>query len=160
MNNYRSLLIVFFLIILHIDVWAQSNIVNNYSVLWNSPSENASGAMPIGNGEVGANVWMEKNGNLVFYLSRTDAWSENSSLYKLGKIRISFYPALQGKEVSFKQFLNLEEGKIEIEITKKEEKLRLNFLVDSESPVVYLDGKSIYSVQIVVSSEICVRRHA
>lgn len=111
MNNYRSLLIVFFLTILHIDVWAQSNIVNNYSVLWNSPSENASGAMPIGNGEVGANVWMEKNGNLVFYLSRTDAWSENSSLYKLGKIRISYYPALQGKEVSFKQFLNLEEGK-------------------------------------------------
>lgn len=154
MNNYRSLLIVFFLTILHIDVWAQSNIVNNYSVLWNSPSENASGAMPIGNGEVGANVWMEKNGNLVFYLSRTDAWSENSSLYKLGKIRISFYPALQGKEVSFKQFLNLEEGKIEIEITKKEEKLRLNFLVDSESPVVYLDGKSTYPVQIVVSSEI------
>lgn len=35
---------------------AQTATVNDYSVKWESPSGNASGAMPIGNGEVGANV--------------------------------------------------------------------------------------------------------
>lgn len=152
MERYK--LIIFFLLFLQIDIYAQSDIVNNYSVLWDSPSKDASGAMPIGNGEVGANVWMEENGNLVFYLSRTDAWAENSSLYKLGKIRMAFYPTLQGEDVSFKQFLNLKEGKIEIEVTKGKEKLRLDFLVDSESPVVYLRGKSTYPMQVVASSEI------
>lgn len=98
---------------------AQSDVVNDYSVVWDSPSENASGAMPIGNGEVGANVWMEENGNLLFYLSRTDAWSENSSLYKLGKVRISFYPALNTKHAVFKQRLNLEAGKIEFECDRQ-----------------------------------------
>lgn len=122
----------------YVMVNAQSDIVNDYSVVWNTPSENASGAMPIGNGEVGANVWMEENGNCLFYLSRTDAWSENSSLYKLGKVRISFYPALNPKEAEFKQRLNLEEGKIEFDVTDHDRKISLEFLVDSEAPVAYI----------------------
>lgn len=132
----------------------QSDVVNDYSVVWDSPSENASGAMPIGNGEVGANVWMEENGNLLFYLSRTDAWSENSSLYKLGRVRISFYPALNPKEAEFNQRLNLEEGKIEFDVTDRDRKIALEFLVDSESPVAYIKGKSNYPVQVTVSPEI------
>ena len=32
---------------------AQSETVNDYAVSWDSPSENSSGSMPIGNGEVG-----------------------------------------------------------------------------------------------------------
>lgn len=135
-------------------LYAQTDVVNHYSVSWDSPSENASGAMPIGNGEVGANVWMEKDGNLVFYISRTDAWSENSSLYKLGRVRVSLYPFLQGKELSFRQSLNLEEGKIEIEVSDKKDKVALDFMVDSESPVIYLKGESTYPVQVTASSEI------
>lgn len=133
---------------------AQSDIVNNYSVTWNNPSANSSEALPIGNGEVGANVWMEENGNLVFYLSRTDAWAENAALYKLGRLRVSLYPFLKGKDVSFKQFLNLKEGKLEIEIWNNKDKIALDFLVDSESPIVYLNGTSSYPIEVGVSSEI------
>ena len=68
-------IVVALLLFCQLALYAQSDIVNQYSVAWDSPSKNSSGAMPIGNGEVGANVWMEENGNLVFYLSRTDAWS-------------------------------------------------------------------------------------
>lgn len=135
-------------------VEAQSDVVNNYSVSWDSPSENSAGAMPIGNGEVGANVWMEGNGYLVFFLSRTDAWAENAALYKLGKIRVSLYPFLKGDDVSFNQFLNLGEGKIEITVKNNKEQVKLDFLVDSESPVVYLNGKSSYPVEVNVSTEI------
>lgn len=135
-------------------LYAQSDVVNDYSVVWDTPSGDASGAMPIGNGEVGANVWMEGNGNMVFYLSRTDAWAENAALYKLGKLRVSLYPCLNGDDVSFKQFLNLAEGKIEVTIKDKKDEVKMDFLVDSESPVVYLKGQSTYPVQVTVSSEI------
>ena len=134
--------------------WAQTNLVNQYTVNWDAPSENAAGSMPIGNGEVGANVWMEKNGNLVFYLSRTDAWSENSALYKLGRVRVSLSPFKIDSQTAFKQYLNLEKGVIEFEIDKGSEKVELYFLVDSESPVVYLRGKSTIPLQVNVSSEI------
>lgn len=149
-----SVFILFLSVLSQWELYAQSDVVNKYSVAWNSPSENPSGAMPIGNGEVGASVWMEKNGNLLFYLSRTDAWAENSSLYKLGRIRVSLYPLLQGGSVSFRQFLNLKEGKIEIELKNDKENIKLDFMVDSDSPVIYLKGKSSYPVQVTVSSEI------
>ena len=133
---------------------AQSTRVNDYAVVWNNPSKNSSGAMPIGNGEVGANVWMEDNGNLLFYLSRTDAWAENSSLYKLGRVRISLYPALPVEGTRFQQKLNLKEGKIEIEMNNGGRNVRLDFLVDRGSPVVYVKGETSYPVQVTVSSEI------
>lgn len=149
-----SLYMAALLLFIQSVLYAQSDVVNNYSVSWDNPSENSAGSMPIGNGEVGANVWMEGNGNLVFFLSRTDAWAENAALYKLGKIRVSLYPFLKGNDVSFNQFLNLEEGKIEITIKNSKDQIKLDFLVDSESPVVYLNGKSSYPVEVNVSSEI------
>ena len=151
---FKNLLICLYISLNIEGITSQTNIVNQYSVCWDTPSENAAGSMPIGNGEVGANVWMEKNGNLLFYLSRTDAWAENSALYKLGKLRVSLYPFTIDSETSFKQFLNLEKGAIEFDIQKGTEKIELCFFVDSESPIVYLQGKSTYPLQVNVSSEI------
>lgn len=49
-------------------VWSArgaSDPLEAYNVLWTSPSQNASGSMPIGNGEVGVNVWVEPDGDLL-----------------------------------------------------------------------------------------------
>ena len=40
-----------------------------------APSENAHGSMPLGNGDVGINAWVEANGDLMFYVGKTDASS-------------------------------------------------------------------------------------
>ena len=54
--------------------------------------------MPLGNGDVGLNVWVEKSGDLVFYISKTDAWSDNvgasKGLPKVGRVRVKLSPAL------------------------------------------------------------------
>ena len=63
--------------------------LDRYNVVWDSPSQNAAGSMPIGNGEVGLNVWVETNGDLLFYISRTDTWSECNRLLKLGRVRVT-----------------------------------------------------------------------
>ena len=144
--------------------WA--NEVDRYSVCWDSPSKDASGAMPIGNGEVGANVWMEDDtaekdgdksdayGSLLFYLSRTDSWAENGDLYKLGRLRVSLYPFPKGDNVRFSQKLDLAEGKIEFKIDDGRDSIGMQFLVDSDSPVAYLQGESTYPVQVTVTSEV------
>ena len=62
--------------------------VTAHDVLWRTPSRDASGSMPIGNGEVGCNVWCEPDGRLCFYVARTDSWSEASRLLKLGKVTV------------------------------------------------------------------------
>ena len=54
-----------------------------YDVVWDSPSANASGSMPLGNGDVGVNAWVEPNGDLLFYVGKTDAWGDNGRLLKV-----------------------------------------------------------------------------
>jgi len=44
-----------------------------YNVVWTAPSQDGSGSMPLGNGEVGVNLWVEPDGDLLFYIARTDA---------------------------------------------------------------------------------------
>ena len=63
-----------------------------YNVVWDSPSKDSSGSMPIGNGDVGLNVWVEESGDLVFYIGKTDAWSETVRLLKLGRVRVRLSP--------------------------------------------------------------------
>ena len=78
--------------------------------------------MPAGNGDIGINLWVEKNGDLLFYLSKTDAWSENARLLKIGKVRLSLSPNPFKEEIPFIQKLNLEDGLIRIEAGEKDDR--------------------------------------
>lgn len=40
--------------------------LSNQNVVWDSPSANAIGSMPIGNGDMGLNAWVEPSGDLLF----------------------------------------------------------------------------------------------
>ena len=44
-----------------------SDPLDTYNVIWTSPSVNHLGSMPIGNGDIGLNLWVEAGGALVFY---------------------------------------------------------------------------------------------
>lgn len=66
--------------------------LDSYNVVWESPSKNSAGSMPLGNGDIGLNVWVENDGDLLFYIGKTDAWSEDSDLVKLGRVRVHLDP--------------------------------------------------------------------
>jgi hypothetical protein len=74
------------------SVQAQKTTVADYNIAWTTPGMNSQGSMPLGNGDIGINAWVETSGDLVFYLSKTDAWCENGQLLKLGQIRVSLSP--------------------------------------------------------------------
>lgn len=42
-----------------------------YNVVWDSPSANHHGSMPLGNGDIALNAWFTKEGDLHFYLAKT-----------------------------------------------------------------------------------------
>ena len=107
-------------------------------LVWNSPSKDARGSMPIGNGDIGANVWVEPNGDLLFYLSKTDAWSENCRLLKLGKVRLSLDPALYTEGMTFKQELDLANGLIQLTGSRDGETTRVTFRIDANHPTVFI----------------------
>ena len=125
----------------------------DYNVVWNNPSENSLGSMPSGNGDIGINLWVEENGDLLFYLSKTDAWSENARLLKLGKVRLSLSPNPFKKGIPFVQELVLKDGLIHIEAGEKEDKVSIDVWVDANHPVVELDVKSEMPVSAKVTTE-------
>ena len=115
--------------------------LEKYNVIWDSPGDNSSGSMPIGNGDIGVNPWIEKNGDLVFYLSKTDAWDENGRLCKVGKVRITFDPALSAAD-NFRQELNLSKGVIIINSKIGDRPSTIRLWVDAKNPVVHIEAES------------------
>lgn len=62
------------------------------NITWNAPANNAKGSMPLGNGDIGLNLWTEETGDLCFYISKTDSWDESGRLLKVGKVRLHLAP--------------------------------------------------------------------
>ena len=48
--------------------------LNAYNVNWDTPGPTSMQSMPTGNGDIGLNIWVEANGDLCFFISKTDAW--------------------------------------------------------------------------------------
>ena len=153
--NIRPIVFYLFLLtlILTFPCLSQAQTIGDYDVVWRSPSSDASGAMPLGNGELGINLWVEPSGDLLFYLSRTDSWSETGRLLKLGKVRVSLSPNPFAAGCAFTQRLNLQQGTIEITGEQGKERTKLTVFADPGAPVLHLLCTSSRPVNVTATSE-------
>ena len=85
--------------------------VSKYNLEWTTPSVKQDDSMPAGNGEVGLNLWMENERDLVFYISKVGAYADNSTTMKLGRVRMTF-PEGTFTDNNFSQILDLSTGSI------------------------------------------------
>jgi len=124
-----------------------------YDVVWASPSQIAAGSMPLGNGEVGINLWVETNGDLLFYISRNDSFSEISQLCKVGKIRVSLSPNPFVTGRPYEQALILKDGVCVVTAGQENAQVNLRIFVDSDHPVVHVTGRSEVPVSVTAHVE-------
>ena len=106
-------------------------------VVWTSPSRDEHGSMPIGNGDLAANVWWNERGELWMYLSKSDAWDDNGRLLKLGRIAIALEPVMTTE--SFRQRLDLSEGEIECSIGAEGRAVEFHVRADAHRPVIVIE---------------------
>jgi len=123
------------------------------NVVWTTPGKDAGDSMPLGNGEVGINLWVEAGGDLHFYIARTDSLSEVSRLLKVGEVRVSLSPNPFATGGPFKQELRLREGRCEITAGKGDKKVTLSVFIDSDRPVVHVVGESASPVSVKATIE-------
>lgn len=107
---------------------------SKYNVVWNSPSLNSSESMPVGGGDIGMNVWVE-NGDVLFYMSRSNTFDEHNCLLKQGRFRLRLSPNPFEDAVDFHQELNLEKGYVEISASGT----TVQLWADIFHPVVHLE---------------------
>jgi hypothetical protein len=124
--------------IMGVSVFAQDagNLVRPYNVVWESPSVDASGQMPLGNGDIAAGVYAIEDGDLYLLLAKNDALTYNGDIFKTGRAKVSLSPNPFAKGKPFKQKLDLATGSILIE-------------ADGTTIRVWADAnKMVYHVQI------------
>lgn len=107
--------------------------------------------MPIGNGDIGLNVWVEPGGDLLFYIAKTDAVSENGEFLKLGRVRITLDPPLS-TAAPFLQQLHLRDGCITVGSGRGNGSRTLRVWVDANHPDIHLDaeGGETFGMRAVV----------
>jgi alpha-L-fucosidase 2 len=128
--------------------------MDQYNVIWDSPSKDFNGSMPLGNGDIGLNLWVEAGGDLIFYISKTDAWDELMRLVKVGRVRVKLSPNPFVKGRPFLQTLHLRQGEIEICAGEKATQVVLRIWVDANQPVIRIEVKSKKKFSLEVTSEI------
>ena len=114
--------------------------LEKYNDVWETPSKNEQGSVPVGNGEIGLNVWVEENGDLLFYIARTDSWSGNGRLLKSGRVRLSLDPNPFTTGTPFRQELRLKDGEIVINAGAEVKQVRLRVWVDANHPVIHVEA--------------------
>ena len=119
-------------------------------VTWTALGTNEDNSLPIGNGDLAANVWTESNGDIVLLLAKADAWSENGQLLKLGRVRVKLDPNPFVGATDFSETLQLESAEIQI----KGGGCTAQIWVDANHPVVHVDVRGDNAVQMTAASEI------
>lgn len=164
MKRILLFLIIFLLINIADAIGQVNNIVsklNKYNVVWNTPGPTSYQSMPIGNGDIGLNVWVEENGDIAFYISKTDAWGneikdrgpwmkEGGVLMKLGLIHVSITPTKFKAGDHFTQSLKLHEGEIIITEGVGKNAVELKIWVDANNPTIHVESKSEYPSSIKI----------
>ncbi|NNM85728.1 MAG: hypothetical protein HKL96_08240 [Phycisphaerales bacterium] len=121
------------------------------NVIWTSPSTDAAGSMPMGNGEAGINFWATKKGELHFYFCRSDSFSEIGRILKVGALKVTLTPNLFKPGLPFRQELDLHTGVCTITAGPQDAPCTLQIFVDAEHPVVHVTGHSHIPMQVTAT---------
>ncbi|MGC9004290.1 MAG: DUF5703 domain-containing protein [bacterium] len=150
--------VLLFLIILSLSLTLLASFPNldDYNVVWDSPSQNALGSMPLGNGDITLNLWVEEDSDLFFYIGKSDAWDEYNRLLKVGKVRLSLTPNPFSKGGKFEQRLILRKGEILIkaEPPRLQNLVEIHIWVDANNPVIYATVDSEKPTSATLSFEL------
>ncbi|MEI7729787.1 MAG: DUF5703 domain-containing protein [Verrucomicrobiota bacterium] len=123
--------------------------MSRYNVVWNCPSKDASGVMPIGNGDIAAGVYAIEDGDLYLLLAKNDTFNYMGDLYKTGRIRVLLgpNPFKQGK--TFRQTLDLPSDSIQIEA----DGVTLRIWADANHPVYHVEINSSHKLVVTAQPE-------
>lgn len=121
----------------------------SFNVVWDSPSTNHHGSMPLGNGDLSLNAWIEPSGDLCFYIGKSDAWDDYSRLLKIGRVRVSLDPAPPIRP--FHQELTLETGTLDVRFG---DGTALRLWADAHHPAIHVDVTSPRPVTATARAEL------
>ncbi len=122
--------------------------VGRFPLTWKTPRDDPRSSLPLGNGDISLNVWVDTKGDLLFYVGKTDSWGDNGRLLKVGRLRFHV-PGGNPPIPGFSETLGLADGTFRFTIGKGKGARRGRVWVDARHPVVVveLSGESPFPVE-------------
>ena len=105
-------------------------------------------SLPLGNGDIGINVWAEKKNKISMYISKTDSFSSALELLKIGKVNIQLNSK---KQLILKKYsLNINKGICEINYNHT----NVIIFVDYNNPCIRINIESKVDISVDINNEI------
>ena len=123
--------------------------ISRYNLVWNSPSKDPSGVMPVGNGDIAAGVYAIENGDLFLLLAKNDAYTYLGDIFKTGRVRFTLDPNPFKSGKPFRQTLDLPTGSIRIEA----DGVTLRIWADANRPVYHVEINSPREIAVTAQPE-------
>lgn len=130
--------------------------LDQYNVVWTSPSETSVDSMPCGGGNISLNVWTTSS-ELLFYIGSPDSWVDGDvpgkvAQVKLGRVRLRLWPNPFGRD--FRQELDLATNSIRVSGQAEDgTAVGLRIWVDAFKPIVHVEGHASKPVTATVAVE-------
>lgn len=123
--------------------------LDQYNPTFSGVGASDRASIPLGNGELCANVWVEKDG-LHFYLARSDAITELDRTVKLGEYVVRLVPNPFLDTASVRQELVLREGTLRISAGVGPNRVDVVFFIDAQSDDAFMSIESGKAFDLVV----------
>ncbi|MCG8311227.1 MAG: DUF5703 domain-containing protein [Cytophagales bacterium] len=120
-----------------------------YNVVWERPSEDASGQMPFGNGDIAAGAYAIEDGDLYLLLSKNDAFTYSGDIFKTGRVRVSLTPNPFEKGKPFRQEMDMKTGSVRIEAGD----VNIRLWADANRPVYHIEINSPKEIEVMAFPE-------
>jgi hypothetical protein len=121
-------------------------------VIWDSPGNHSRDSMPLGNGDIGINVWTDSTGVIRLYIGKSDAWSSFASLLKIGRLALDLSPNPLTQANEFSQHLDIHTGRLII-TTGPPWSFKLTLWVDAHQPVIRMEISAQRPLRATITAE-------
>ena len=123
--------------------------MSRYNVVWGSPSKDATGVMPLGNGDIAAGVYVIEDGDLYLLLAKNDAYNSAGEIYKTGRVRVALDPNPFQRGKPFRQTLDLATGSIRIDA----DGVALRIWADANHPLYHVEITAPREIRVAARPE-------
>lgn len=124
--------------------------IASFNLSFNEKGTDSWSSMPLGNGELSAQVWTNPEGGIEMYMGRTDSYDAMDNLIKIGKLSLHFQPNILSMGDRYSETLLLEEGILRVQNSIA----RIDIRVDASHQLLSISGKSSVPVQVRVVNNI------